>query len=82
VVNVKCPSAIDRNVTCKVEIEQLPKRRSPYPHVKSMYHGDETSECSSGRSSQGDSGSKRSSSSRRPCADCNCKVFEHAVVSI
>ncbi|XP_060861131.1 uncharacterized protein LOC132938362 isoform X2 [Metopolophium dirhodum] len=108
-VNVKCPSTIDRNVTCKVEIEQLPKRRYPYPHVskptepttkpnnrpvhghschkhtehvKRMHHHDETSECSSGRSSQDDSCSERSSSSPRQCDCCYCEVFGHGVPSV
>ncbi|XP_060849505.1 uncharacterized protein LOC132928685 isoform X1 [Rhopalosiphum padi] len=109
VVNVKCPSTIDRNVTCKVEIEQLPKRRYPYPqvnkpteptvkpnnrpvhghschkhteHVKRMHHHDEASECSSGRSSQDDSCSERSSSSPRQCDCCYCEVFGHGVPSV
>lgn len=109
-VNAKCPSAIDKNATCKVE--QLPKRRYPYPHVskpaesttksstkangrplhghschkhnehaKRMHHHDEPSESSSGRSSQDDSCSERSTSSPRQCDCCYCEVFGHGVVS-
>jgi len=47
-----------------------------------MHHHDETSECSSGRSSQDDSCSERSSSSPRQCDCCYCEVFGHGVVSI
>jgi hypothetical protein len=106
---VKCPSTIDKNGICKIELEQLPKRQYPYPHVskstepalkpnnrqvhghschkhtehvKRMHHHDETSECSSGRSSQDDSCSERSSSSPRQCDCCYCEVFGHGVVSI
>lgn len=32
-VNVKCPPTVEKNVTCKVDVEQLPKRRHPYPQV-------------------------------------------------
>lgn len=107
-VNVK-PPPIDKDVTCKVEVEQLPKRRHPYPqvnkpsepatkptnrqmhghschkhteHLKRMHNHDETSECSSGRSSQDDSCSERSTSSPRQCDCCYCEVFGHGVVSI
>lgn len=106
--NVKCPSSMDRQVTCKVELEQLPKRRYPYPnvskptepppkpssrplhghscqkhteHIKRI-HNEAISECSSGRSSQDDSCSERSTSSPRQCDCCYCEVFGHGVVSI
>ncbi|VVC32864.1 Hypothetical protein CINCED_3A003595 [Cinara cedri] len=108
-VNVKCPPAIDKDVTCKVDVEQLPKRRHPYPnvskpsepapkpsnrplhghschkhteHVKRMHHHDEISECSSGRSSQDDSCSERSTSSPRQCDCCYCEVFGHGLPSM
>lgn len=106
-VNIKCQSSMDRHVTCKVELEQLPKRRYPYPHVNKpteppskpnsrqhghscqkhtehikRIHNEGISECSSGRSSQDDSCSERSTSSPRQCDCCYCEVFGHGVVSI
>lgn len=108
-VNAKCSSTNEKNVTCKVEVEPLAKRRHPYysqgnkptepapkpsnrsvhghschkhtEHVKRMHQHDETSECSSGRSSQDDSCSERSTSSPRQCDCCYCEVFGHGVVS-
>lgn len=113
-VNVNKISTADRNLILqKCKLEQLPKRRYPYPHVnkptepatkpatkpinrplnghschkhtehvKRMHHHDETSESSSGRSSQDDNCSERSTSSPRQCDCCYCEVFGHGVVCI